>query len=90
LLEGHQSIRDDFESSCGEADRVVDSAMRHGAWGARLTGAGWGGTVLVLVPAERMAGLAKAVAADFRREIGRAPTIWRARASGGVRSERAE
>ncbi len=70
--EGHQSIRDDFESSCGEADRIVESAMRHGAWGARLTGAGWGGTVLVLAPAERTVGLAKAVAADFRREIGRA------------------
>ena len=37
LVEGHRSIRDDFESSCGEADRLVESAVRHGAWGARLT-----------------------------------------------------
>ena len=88
LLEGHASIRDDFESSCGEADRIVESAARHGAWGARLTGAGWGGTVLVLAPTDRMARLAKAVAADYQRETGRAPVIWKAKASGGVRSER--
>jgi len=89
LVEGHHSIRDDFESSCGEADRLVESAMRHGAWGARLTGAGWGGTVLVMAPAEKCAALTTAIVADFRREVGRTPTAWKARASGGVRSERA-
>jgi len=89
LAEGHRSIRDDFESSCGEADRLVESAMRHGAWGARLTGAGWGGTVLVMAPAETGAALTAATVADFRREVGRTPTVWKARASGGVRSERA-
>jgi len=88
LCEGHASIRDDFESSCGEADRIVESAVRHGAWGARLTGAGWGGTVLVVAPAERMPSLAKSVSTDFRRELGRTPTVWKAQASGGVRSER--
>jgi galactokinase len=88
LVEGHRSIRDDFESSCGEADRLVESGLRHGAWGARLTGAGWGGTVLMMAPAERMDALAKAVAADYRREVGRVPKIWKARASGGVRGER--
>ncbi len=88
LLEGHRSIRDDFESSCGEADRIVESAVRHGAWGARLTGGGWGGTVLVLAPDERMSALTKALTDDFRREVGRPPTTWMARASGGVRSER--
>ena len=88
LLEGHASIRDDFESSCGEADRLVESAVRHGAWGARLTGAGWGGTVLVLAPADRYPTLSKAVAADFRRETGRAPVMWTVRAAGGLRTER--
>ena len=89
LLDGHASIRDDFESSCGEADRLVESAVRHGAWGARLTGAGWGGTVLVLAPPERYPALSKAVAADFRREVGRAPVMWTTRAAGGFRGERA-
>ncbi len=88
MLEGHHSIRDDFESSCGEADRIVESATRHGAWGARLTGAGWGGTVLAIAPAEQLEALAKAVSADYRREVGHTPRVWRARASSGVRSER--
>jgi len=88
LEEGHRSIRDDFESSCGEADRLVESAMRHGAWGARLTGAGWGGTVIVLAPPERVQAISAAVAADFRREVGRTPAVWKAKASGGVRSEK--
>jgi galactokinase len=90
LLEGHHSIRDDFESSCGEADRVVDSAMRHGAWGARLTGAGWGGTVLVLAPPAALPAIAEAVGADVRREVGRSPVMWTTWAAGGLRSERVE
>ncbi|MFI5236198.1 MAG: galactokinase, partial [Gemmatimonadales bacterium] len=40
MLEGHASLRDDYESSCPEADLLVELAARHGAWGARLTGAG--------------------------------------------------
>jgi len=88
LLEGHASIRDDFESSCGEADRLVASAVRHGAWGARLTGGGWGGTVLIMAPPERYPALSRAVAADFRRETGKAPTMWTVRAAGGLRTER--
>ncbi|HEX5004297.1 MAG TPA: galactokinase family protein [Gemmatimonadales bacterium] len=87
LVEGHRSLREDFESSCDEADRLVDSAMRHGAWGARLTGGGWGGAVLVVAPVERHVALSAAVRADFRREVGRTPDAWKARASGGVRGE---
>lgn len=90
LLEGHQSLRDDFESSCGEADRLVESAVRHGAWGARLIGAGWGGTVLVMAPPEIFAPLARAVSADYRREVGRKLVHWTTRAAGGLRGERAE
>jgi galactokinase len=88
LQAGHASIRDDFESSCAEADRLVESAVRHGAWGARLTGAGWGGTVLVLAPADLYPTISKGVAADFRREAGRLPAMWTVRASGGLRTER--
>lgn len=48
LLEGHRSLQKDYESSCAEADALVRRAMKGGACGARLTGAGWGGVVLVL------------------------------------------
>ena len=55
LVEGHESLRADYESTIPEADFIVASAVEHGAYGARLTGAGWGGAVVVLAPAEREA-----------------------------------
>jgi galactokinase len=50
LLASHASLRDDFEVSCPELDGIVDEAMRHGALGARMTGGGFGGCAIALVP----------------------------------------
>ncbi len=47
LLESHCSLRDDFEVSCPELDAVVDASVRAGASGARMTGGGFGGSVIV-------------------------------------------
>jgi galactokinase len=55
LLAGHASLRDDFEVSTPELDRLVALAVDHGAYGARLTGAGFGGAVLALADAARAA-----------------------------------
>ncbi len=49
LLEGHASLRDDFRVSLPELDLLVDLLVEHGAYGARLTGAGFGGCVVGLV-----------------------------------------
>jgi galactokinase len=46
----HVSLRDDFEISIPELDGAVDAALQAGALGARLTGGGFGGAVLALVP----------------------------------------
>jgi galactokinase len=46
---GHESLRDDFEVSTPELDRLVDEAYAAGAVAARLTGAGFGGAVVALV-----------------------------------------
>jgi galactokinase len=43
LVEGHESLRVDYRSTIPEADAIVELAMDQGAYGARLTGAGWGG-----------------------------------------------
>ncbi|MFC5281733.1 galactokinase [Arcanobacterium canis] len=45
----HASLRDDFEVSCEELDCVVESAMAAGAFGARMTGGGFGGSAIALV-----------------------------------------
>ena len=53
LLEGHASLRDDFEVSWPEADVAVEAAMAAGAYGAKMIGGGFGGSVLALVPESR-------------------------------------
>ena len=47
----HRSLRDDFEVSTPELDAVVEAARAAGAVGARLTGGGFGGCAVALVPA---------------------------------------
>ena len=52
LSEGHASLRDDFEVSVSAVDALVDTCVGAGALGARITGAGFGGCVVVLVDKE--------------------------------------
>ncbi|KGN42375.1 galactokinase [Knoellia aerolata] len=51
FVASHESLRDDYEVSCTELDLVVDTAMAHGALGSRMTGGGFGGSAISLVPA---------------------------------------
>lgn len=85
LFEAHQSLRDDFEVSCEELDRVVDLAGQHGALGARMVGGGFGGSCVVLLPAHRRDALAEAVHADFADRGLKAPHFLEAPASGSAR-----
>jgi galactokinase len=48
LLESHRSLRDQLQVSCPELDELVAIATESGAYGARLTGAGFGGCAIVL------------------------------------------
>jgi galactokinase len=87
LLQGHESLRVDYESSVPEADAIVELAAEAGAYGARLTGAGWGGAVVLLAPEERSARIVAEVARGFRERFGRDPVAWSTRAGAGVRRE---
>jgi len=87
LVEGHESLRRDYQSTIPEADLIVGSAVSHGAYGARLTGAGWGGAVVVLAPAGGEARIMAEIGEDFARQFGRPPELWSTRASAGVRRE---
>jgi galactokinase len=64
----HESLREDFQVSCTELDEVVETCRRHGALGARMTGAGFGGSAVALVPAESVPDVTAAVAAAFARQ----------------------
>ncbi len=54
LLRGsHVSLRDDYEVSCAELDRIVEAVTGvAGVYGARMTGGGFGGCVIVLARSE--------------------------------------
>ncbi len=87
LVEGHASLRDDYRSTVPEADFVVERAVARGAYGARLSGAGWGGAVVVLAPADREARILAEVSRDFGDRFGRVPVAWSTRAAAGARRE---
>jgi galactokinase len=80
----HASLRDDFEVSCPELDVAVATALDVGALGARMTGGGFGGSAIVLVPADRGDAVRDAVAAAFARNDWDAPTCFEVEASRGA------
>jgi galactokinase len=65
LIEGHASLRDDFAVSWPEADLAVDVAVAAGAYGAKMIGGGFGGSVLALIPVERVGSVRAAVLEAF-------------------------
>ena len=87
LYEGHDSLRTAYESSCAEADLLVDTLGHHGALGARLTGAGWGGAVLALLPRERERDILARTRSVFEAAFGRALRSWHTRPAGAARAE---
>jgi len=85
LTASHESLRDDFEISWPEADAAVQTAIEAGAAGARMTGGGFGGSVIALVPAAAAADVSAAVAARFAHLHWQAPSITQTRPSAGAR-----
>lgn len=61
----HASMRDDFEISTPELDLAVDTARASGAIGARMTGGGFGGSAIALLPAELVDAASDAVRTAF-------------------------
>jgi galactokinase len=72
----HESLRDLFEVSVPELDRIVESAAAcEGVLGARLTGAGFGGCAVILLETAAAPSVSSRIAFDFERRFGRKPSI---------------
>lgn len=63
----HISLRDDYEVSSPELDVAVEAALGAGALGARMTGAGFGGSAIALMPDDAVEAVQEACAAAFQR-----------------------
>jgi galactokinase len=61
----HASLRDDYEVSCAELDVSVEAARSAGALGARMTGGGFGGSSIALVPSSAVADTERAIRQAF-------------------------
>jgi galactokinase len=86
LLESHASLRDDFEVSCPELDVAVDAACGAGAVGARMTGGGFGGSAIALVPSAQVESVVAAVDSAFAGRGYTVPTVFAVEpAAGAVR-----
>ncbi|MFD9435130.1 galactokinase [Streptomyces sp. NPDC060002] len=85
LTAGHASLRDDFRVSCPELDLVVDTALAHGALGARMTGGGFGGSAIVLAEAADVETLTKGVEEAFAAAGHKAPRVFEAVPAAGAR-----
>ena len=81
----HASLRDDFEVSSGALDRMASLARgAAGCFGARMTGAGFGGCAVALVEAEAAASFVEAVAGAYEGATGERPALYVTPATAGA------
>lgn len=77
LTASHASLRDDFEVSGIELDTLVETALRQpGVLGARMTGAGFGGSAIALVEKDQVPAVTRAVGDVYTAEIGYQPAFF--------------
>jgi galactokinase len=76
MYASHASLRDDYEVSTPELDTFVEAAQQQGARGARLTGAGFGGCAIALVPEDETAALTNACKQAFAKSEFEKPTFY--------------
>ena len=86
LLAGsHASLRDDFEVSCRELDRIADIAGAcDGVYGCRMTGGGFGGCAVALVRPDALETAASQIAGRYEAEMRVHPEIYATRPCEGA------
>ena len=86
MYASHLSLRDDYEVTCAESDALVElSRGIPGVVGARMTGAGWGGSTIHWVERARSGEAARRLKDAFAERFGREPRWWLARAADAAR-----
>jgi galactokinase len=84
LAASHISMRDDFNITVPQVDVAVVAALDAGAFGARMTGGGFGGSVVALVDADQTTGVFHAVQVAYAAAGYLAPVGFTATPSTGA------
>ena len=85
MLACHVSLRELYQVSCPELDILVDLAMHlPGCWGARLTGAGFGGCTVNLVQEDKAGDFIQALKVGYCNKTNRQAEVYLCQASQGV------
>ena len=87
LTASHASMRDDFDITTEHIDLIADTAVKAGALGARMTGGGFGGCVIALVPADDIDRVGEAVHRAVSDAGYPEPTVRRTHAGPGASSK---
>lgn len=85
LNESHLSLKEDYEVTGKHLDALVKSAITHGAVGARVTGAGFGGCAIALVEESSLDRFIPAVESDYIKKIQLEPSFYLVKFTDGVR-----
>lgn len=83
----HISMRDDFEISVPELDLAVETAQSNGAIGARMTGGGFGGAAIALIPRDEVSRLQVAIDGAFAEHGFGQPVTFTVTADNGATPE---
>jgi galactokinase len=85
MNQSHESLRDDFEVSSAALDTMVEVARaERGCYGARMTGAGFGGCAVAVVNREDGPAFVERVAEQYQGRTGLAARLYLTEASGGA------
>jgi galactokinase len=82
--EGHESLRRDFEATIPELDLLVDLASERGAIAARMTGGGFGGSIVALTDELEVEEFVESVVAAYELRGEARANAYVCRASGGA------
>ena len=85
MNKSHESLCDDYEVSSEALNAMVESAQAHQAcYGARMTGAGFGGCAVAVIDAQAADDFARSTAAAYQKKTGQSPAVYVCQATNGA------
>jgi galactokinase len=85
MNQSHESLNDDFEVSSNDLNAMVANARRHSAcFGARMTGAGFGGCAVALIDAKAADDFVSQTAAGYEKQTRHTPIVYVCNATNGA------